>query len=77
MKGLSSSALAVEPGHVAIVPNDVVVHRRRVSGGGGVSPDTFTANWLHVEGEEGGGLGLDTFTGNGCKVRGGGGGGLC
>ena len=44
----------------------------------GVSPDTFTANWLHVKGGGGGGRGgvsLDAFTGKGCKV--GGTGGLC
>ena len=35
---------------------------------GGFSPDTFTANWLHVEG---GGVSLDTFTGKGCIVGGG------
>ena len=37
-----------------------------------VSPDTFTANWLHVEGREG--VSLDTFTGKGCKAGGRGGG---
>ena len=41
-------------------------------GGGGVSPDTFTANWLHVEGGGGGEVSLDTFTGKGCIVGGGG-----
>ena len=42
--------------------------------GGGVSPDTLTANWLHVEGRGRGGVSLDTFTGKGCKVGGGQGG---
>ena len=42
--------------------------------GGGVSPDTFTANWLHVEGSGRGGVSLDTFTRKGCKVGGAGGG---
>ena len=37
-----------------------------------MSPDTLTANWLHVEGGEGGGVSFDRFTGKGCKVRGGG-----
>ena len=45
-------------------------------GGAGVSPDTFTANWLHVEGRRRGGVSLDTFTGKGFKV-GGGAGGVC
>ena len=43
--------------------------------GGGVSPDTFTANWLRFEG--GGWVSLDTFTGKGCIVGGGRGGGPC
>ena len=42
-------------------------------GQGGISPDTFTANWLHVEARGRGGVSLDTFTGKGCKVRGEGG----
>ena len=41
--------------------------------GGGVSPDTFTANWLPFRGGRGG-VSLDTFTGKGCTVRGGRGG---
>ena len=40
---------------------------------GGVSPDTFTANWLHVEGRGGGSV---SFTGKGCIVEEGGGGGF-
>ena len=39
--------------------------------GGEVNPDTFIANWLHVEGRGRGGragISLDTFTGTGCIV---------
>ena len=56
-----------------------MVHRRRGGGGEGVSPDTFRANWLQVEGRGRGGVSLDTFTGKDCKVggEGGGVGGVC
>ena len=40
-----------------------------------VSPDAFTANWLHIEGGGRGGVSLGTFTGKGCIVGGGEGGG--
>ena len=45
---------------------------------GRVSPDTLTANWLHIEGGGGGrGVSVDTFTGKGCIVGWGGRGGPC
>ena len=43
------------PEHIAIIACAVVVHRPVGDrGGGGVSPDTFTANLLHVQGGGGG-----------------------
>ena len=72
-----SSALAVGPEYIAIVACAVVVHMPG-GGRGGVSPDTFTANWLHVQGRgREGGVSLDTFTGKCCGMSEGKGGRVC
>ena len=61
---MSSSASAVEPGHVAIVLNDVVVHRRRGGEGRGSA--------LNVKGGRGGGQSRYVHR-KGLQARGGGG----